>query len=328
MAIKPAGRSEASGLDAARRIVSRAERRALERAEALSAEAEELLKMVSGQAVDAELKVRAEFEAQMRALREEMAEASRRATVAENELELLRSQAGVDVARTEMVTTSMADPAGAEAKRLTAAAATPAGQSRAQEESEVARSREEAVGLLAAASREAGELLSSAMAAIETDHVATGSVRQKADEELRAATSIRQELEVALGQATEDAARIREEGIVTRDRLVHEATAHAARLLDEARAEAAQIIEVARAEAERIRQSDASDQESRQAEADRLVAAARQEAIDGVNAVRRQLLAEILGLRDAMERARESFGQFVGSAETESVPSDRVVGGW
>ena len=313
MAMKPVSRPEASDLEVARKIVSRAERRALERAEQLRAEADELLKLVSSQAVDAEVKVRAEFDAQSRALREEMAEASRRATVAENELELLRAR--TDGARTELVTTPIDDPA--QAERLTAAAAATAAQIRAQAELELARAREEAVGLLASASREAGELLSSAMAAVENDTAATEAVRAQLEEELRAAAAVRSELDVALGQATQDAARIREDGIVTRDRVV-----------DDAIAEAARILEAARAEAGRIRESSGPDVDNARAEADRLVAEARREAADALNAVRCQLISEILGLRDAMEKARQSFAQFVESAEPASASSDRVVGGW
>ena len=357
MAIKPSGRSESSGLDAARRIVSRAERRALERAEALRAEAEELLKLVSAQTVDAEVKVRSEFEGQIRALREEMAEASRRATVAESELEILRAQA--DDARTAMVSTP--GDAGAEAERLAAATSATAAQIRAQAELELARAREEAVGILAAASREAGDLLTSAMAAIETDHVASESVRHQVEEELQAVSAVRQELEAALAQASQDAARLREDGIVTRDRLVDNATREAARLLDEARAESDRLVEVARSESARIvdqahtesesiRESAQADRtqvledaraeatraaetvlpdpEDARAETEQLVAAARQEAADGLNAVRRQLLSEILSLHDAMEQARESFGQFLDSADTERSGSDRAVGGW
>ena len=233
--MKPIVRSEPVDLDAARKIVSREERRALDRAEQLRAEAEELLKLVSDQAVDAEVKVRAEFEDQIRALREEMAEASRRATVAESELELLRAGrpagSGGAEPRTRVVTL------GREEDQLAATAATTAAQLRAQAEIELSRAKEEAVGILAAASREAGDLLFSAMTAIENDTSAARAARRQAEDDGR-------------------------------------------------------------------------------------------QAGEALNAVRRQLLAEMLGLRDAMDQTRASFTQFLESSSADPAPPDRAVGSW
>lgn len=91
--LRPTGRRwEPDDLEGAKKVVSRAERDALDRAEQLRREAEQLLKAAGAQVVDAELKVREEFSAEMDALRAEMAAAGLRATAAEGELELLRAE--------------------------------------------------------------------------------------------------------------------------------------------------------------------------------------------------------------------------------------------
>lgn len=84
-------KGDPNDLATARRVVARAEQLALDRAEALRLEAEELLKAAATRAVDAEARVRREYETHLAGMRREMEEAARRATAAEGELERLRA---------------------------------------------------------------------------------------------------------------------------------------------------------------------------------------------------------------------------------------------
>lgn len=293
--IRPgARRGDLNELEAARRVVSRAERTALEKAEALRAEAEALLKSTSARTVDAEGKVRQEFEAKLRALQEELDLTSRRATVAENALELLRTehtelsararQAGLEVPRVDTpdrdlvvpplqmltaehdggerpsVLSEFVERMSDDTDRLMAAASAAASRMHSQAELDLARAKDEAVELLSAATQEAEDLLATALAAIERDTAIAAATREQAQRDGEAANALRQQLETSAAKMEEEARRIR----------------------DSARADAARIIE----EAER--------------EANQMMAE-----------VRRRLADEVTTLREAMDRTRDSFEQFL-----------------
>ena len=275
-------------------MVGRAEREALEKAEALRSEAEALLKSTSARTVDAEGKVREEFEAKLRSLQEELDLTSRRATVAENALELLRTehaelsararQAGVEVPNVDtpagdlvvpplqLVTAEGDGDAGPsvlsefvermsdDTDRLMAAASAAASRMHSQAELDLARAKEEAVELLSAATQEAEDLLATALAAIERDTAITAATREQAQRDGEAANALRKQLETSAEKMEEEARRIR----------------------DSARADAARIIE----EAER-------------------------EASEMMAAVRSRLADEVTTLREAMDRTRDSFERFL-----------------
>src|SRR5438270_2442224 len=348
MVLRPGSRrTEALDLEAARRVVSRAERRALERAEELRQEADEILKAASNQAVDAEVKVREQFAAELQALREELAGTSRRATVAESQLELLRTreaeEGGTDAATAQSGGSSTTGDGGGHAtevapeavpglrvvstdpgrdpaqlsefgerlagdpERLVAATGAAAARLHARAELEMVRCRDEALRILTDASREAEDLLMSAIAAIDRDTAIAAATLEQAERDGSAAAARRGDAEAALEAGEGPAARLRGEARPDADRLVNEARAEADRLVEEARAEAARIVEASRHDAAR-------HLEEALARVDQLSEDARRDATEALVAVRRQLVAEILGLRDAMERARESFEVFLASS--------------
>lgn len=233
MSLRPVTRRLDPGdLETARQVVSRAERKALERAEELRAEAEQLLKTVSAMRVDAEHEVRRELEAELKALRDEMDAAARRATVAENELDFLRvdhaelvgraRDAGLEVpaGSTEGAVPPLQIVDAGQDHPITEAAGVAAGRLHAQAELELTRARAEAVAILAEATRQAEELLATAVSAIERDSAIAAAARDQAERDGQAAADLRER-----------------------------AGAEAARLVDDARAEAERIIERARREA-------------------------------------------------------------------------------
>lgn len=247
MSLRPRTRRlDPADLDTARKLVSRAERRALQRAEELRAEAEQLLKSASSRRVDLEREVRTELETELEGLRREMEEAGRRATIAENELELLRARhadlltrardAGLEVPTgdeghvppLQVVGPGEGASAGSETSRLHARA-----------ELELARARQEALAVLATATAEAEDLLSSAVGAIERETAITAATREQAERDGRAAAARRQEMELALVRTREEA-----------DRLIEDARAQAGRIVVEARREAAEVMAAVRAELE------------------------------------------------------------------------------
>jgi cell division septum initiation protein DivIVA len=293
--IRPgAKRGDPNELEVARKVVGRAERDALERAEALRAEAEALLKSTSTRTVDAEGKVREEFEAKLRSLQEELDRTSRRATVAENALELLRTehaelsararQAGLEVPRVDtpggdltvaplqMVSLEGDGDAGPsvlsefvermsdDTDRLMAAASAAASRMHSQAELDLARAKDEAVELLSAATQEAEDLLATAVAAIERDTAIAAATREQAQRDGDAANALREQLQTSVAKMEEDAQRIR----------------------DSARADAARIIDDAQREASEVTAE-----------------------------VRRRLAEEVTTLREAMDRTRDSFEKFL-----------------
>lgn len=278
-------------LQTALEMVSRAERRALERAERLRLEAEDVLRSACRQAAETEETIRQEFVGELRDLRRELEAASRRATVAEAELDMLRAAhtelefraraAGLDLAATEnasavpplQAVTAAAKRSGGAPRAELAAIEAEALRRRAQAELDLARAREEAVRLLTAATSEAQDLLRSAVSAIERDTAVAAATREQAERDGEAAAALRNE-----------AAELR---------------AEAARVLDEARRRAGQIAEEATEEARRA-----------------------------AVAVRRQVLEEFLSLRDAMDRTRESFQSFLDSVDPPDalLPPDQTSG--
>lgn len=275
-------------------MVSRAERKALERAEELRREAEALLKSTTSQTVNAELKVRQDFESQLRALREEMDATSRRATVAESELELVRvelgqlrlraAEAGVEVGpdttggslEVPPLKMLVVDPKGggitastlddfvarmsSDTDRLMQSAAVAASRMHSQAELDLARAKEEAVLLLRSATQEAEDLLAAAVAAIERDTAITRATREQAERDGEVAATLR--------------------------------------------AEAKKALEEVEAEGERIRAE-------AQVEAKRIIEAAERESAEALAAVRHRLSDEVVSLRKAMERTRDSFESFL-----------------
>lgn len=267
-------------LEAARKMVSRAERRALENAEQHRAEAEQALRAVSSRAVDAEAKVRAEFAAQLEALRCEMESVSTRATIAENELRLVREQnaelrslvadsplgPGAEGSSVPPLgTVALPDVGSGEAsvedeERLTEAARVSAERMHSQAALVLAQARQEAVGVLAAAARESEDLLRAAIEAIEHDMALSASAREDARRDADEAAALRTDVEAVFSEME----------IVLGE------------LLDTARHEADRIVDEARADARREFAS-----------------------------VRRRLADEITGLVASMNRARDTFEQFL-----------------
>jgi ElaB/YqjD/DUF883 family membrane-anchored ribosome-binding protein len=307
-------RINANDLETARKVVSRAEVRALEKAEEIRREAEELLRSVSSQAVDTEVKVREQFDVELRALREEMDATSRRATVAESELELVRAEyrelqvaaqsAGINVApsgtqlevRPLQLVTTGSDPSGrsmagefvdrmnGDSERLMAAASAAAARLHSQAELDLARAKDQAVRILSTATHEAEDLLSAAVTAIERDSAIASASREQAERDGALAAEHSRDAEQVLALATEDAGRLREE----------------------ARIEAGRVMAKARVEAERTSQE------------------GRREAAQALEAVHGQLVHEIVGLRDAMDRTRQSFDLFLESTATATTPDPPV----
>jgi hypothetical protein len=212
-------RGDASELDRARRTVSRAQRKALEQAEAAQQAAEALLKGAAKATVDAESKVSRQFEERFEALRSELVEASRRATVAENELELARLELarlrpggddrGAGPGAEPVRVVEAAPSPGAGAHRVEAAAARSAARLQAQGELELIRARDEAARLLRAARDEAQALLASALAVIERNAAVVEAVREQTDKDSEAAATLRARLEVTLAGLQDEADRIR-----------------------------------------------------------------------------------------------------------------------
>jgi F0F1-type ATP synthase membrane subunit b/b' len=297
-----ARRRPVSDLECARRMVTRAERQALERAEELRAQAEALLKATSSQTVDAEARVKMQYEEQLRALRAEMEQVGRRATAAECELDLLRSCFAELRARAREAGLEVAEPAPAGAAAPVLATSAPAGEDppfvgllermnldadrlmeaanatvlrlRAQAELELARARQEAVSIVQAASQEAEDLLKTTLDAIDRDNAIASAAREQAESDGAAAAALFAEAEAALAKADEQAGEV----------------------VASARAEAEQIVAAGRAEAERT------------------LAEAHDRAVREAQDIRRRLSDEIRAMRAAMDRTRDSLEAFLEAA--------------
>jgi hypothetical protein len=292
-------RFDPSDLETARRVVSRAERRALDQADGYRRQAEEVLKAVAGRTVDAEAAVRAEYEAQLAALREELGAAGRRASVAENELELLRVGSGPEkCAGTEPVPPLRLVSPEQSQNRLddpfVAAARASAARLHAQAELDTIRARQEAVHVLVGAAAEADRKLAAVVTAIESDGTCAAAALEQARQDAEAAARRLQEAEALLARAEEDATLMRENS----------------------RLAAGGIVE----EAER--------------EADRILAESRREAGRALSEIHRQLIGEMSELRAAIDRTRRHLDQLPGrpgshqtayhtGAPSGSLPGDR-----
>jgi F0F1-type ATP synthase membrane subunit b/b' len=298
--LRPAARRRhVSDLDHARRMVTRAERQALERAEELRAQAEALLKATSSQTVDAEARVKEQYEEQLRALRGEMEQAGRRATAAECELELLRGSFADLRARAKEAGLEVPEPTPRGAAVHVLAASAPSGEDsplagllermnldtdrlmeaanatvsrlRAQAELELTRARQEAVSIVQAASQEAEDLLKTTLDAIDRDNAIASAAREQAESDGAAAAALFAQAEAALA----------------------EAGAQAGEVVASARAEAEHIVAAARTEAERI------------------LAEAHDRAFRDAQDIRRRLSDEIRAMRLAMDRTRDSLEAFL-----------------
>lgn len=282
------------------------------------------------------MRVREAFQADLAAMRDEMDAASRRATLAESELDLLRgsyaeleehvrsrgdarpkeltSGPPPEVVRPLQIVTNDPDNIQGtstftrfrermsdDTERLLAAASTAAARLHSQAEIDLARARDKAVAVLAKATQEAEDLLSAAVTAIERDTALADATREQARRDGEVAATARQEAEMAatvIRRESEDAAAT----------LRREAEEAAAALRRQAEASLAS----ASADARRLRD------ESRH-EAERLLVDAEREASEVLIAVRRQLASEISALCDAADRTRDSVEQFL-EATTASSP--------
>jgi hypothetical protein len=365
-----------SDLDTARRVVSRAERRALDQADQFRRQAEDLLRSMAAQAIDAEKKVREAFAAELRALRDEMETTSRRVTIAESELELYRGRyaelrsaaesAGVAIPPADAHPTAQhgegeqhgerrqpqgegeqARGGGAqadevppvqmlpdevhpvdpelEAQRVLAAARSSAARLHSQAELELARAKEEAVRVLSHVTQQAADLLAATVAAVERDTAIAAASREQATHDGVAASAKWREADAELARVAEESRRIRVESA----RSLESAHAESARTLDAARAESDHTLEAARSEAARTLEAARSEadeadrlREQARAEADAILEQARRQAETEREQIHRHLGAEIVGLRDAMDRTRESFETFLQSVQGANRPDD------
>lgn len=285
-------------------MVSRAERRALTRAEEARAEAEARLKSTAARTIDAEAVVRQEFETRLAALTGEMGEASRRATGAERELELIRhelaqvrlraAEAGVElgevssdgsigVAAVEMIRAEPVRSGGSEpgsnggidgAERLVQAVTSAALRMHAQAELDLVRARDQAIAVLRSATAQAEDLLTAAMATIERDVALAAATREQAERDSEAAATLRAASTSRLSEVDAECERLR----------------------TQARAEATGIVE-----------------------------AAQREAAEAMADLRRHLSAELRALRQAMDCTRDSFESFL-DAPPEPTGNRRPTG--
>jgi hypothetical protein len=376
-----------SDLDTARRVVSRAERRALDQADQFRRQAEDLLRSMAAQAIDAEKKVREAFAAELRALRDEMETTSRRVTIAESELELYRGRyaelrsaaesAGVAIPPADALPTAQhgegeqhgerrqpqgegeqARGGGAqadevppvqmlpdevhpvdpelEAQRVLAAARSSAARLHSQAELELARAKEEAVRVLSHVTQQAADLLAATVAAVERDTAIAAASREQATHDGVAASAKWREADAELARVAEESRRIRVESARSLEsahaesaRTLESAHAESARTLDAARAESDHTLEAARSEAARTLEAARSEadeadrlREQARAEADAILEQARRQAETEREQIHRHLGAEIVGLRDAMDRTRESFETFLQSVQGANRPDD------
>ena len=223
-------RPGSSELEAARRVVSAAEREALEQAEALRNTAQALLESISNCNLDnIQSRVLGDFEVRLEDLREEMVETRRRAAVAEDQLQAARRQ--VTEIRSERDSV------------------------RASAEAELAQARAEAVHLLRAATEEAQTLLAATRVAIESNTAMAESVREQSEHNSMVATTLRAQLETALAGIRGEAERIRDSAEGEARQIVDDARRDAATSANDIRRQLADEVLALREIMERARDS-------------------------------------------------------------------------
>ena len=233
-----------SELEKARKVVSRAERKALDEAEELRRRAEDVLRAIAGRSVDAESEVRAQYEARLAGLHRELDDASRRATVAESQLELLR---GGGVAAGNEPDSGAVPPLrlipDGDGERpvdpFVVAVTASAARLHAQAELDSIRARDEAASVLIAAAREAAERLAAAVSAIQADGGLVAAALAQARSDGETASRHCREAEALLDRAAVEAALIRDDAQRSAERTLYEAGRKAGRVVRSSRQEAA-----------------------------------------------------------------------------------------
>jgi chromosome segregation ATPase len=279
-------------LEAARRVVSSAERQALDRAEQLRLEAEALLVASAERRAEEDRKVREEVTSEVDGLRAQLEEVTQRAADAEAELQRLQVEWERD---------GQPDPADDPARpALTLVTDEGASTDASYLADFVARMTAEAERLVDAAKAatatgppaepartEADDLIKDALSAIERDTTAAASLVAEAEGERRAAEELRRQVErerQAIDELRRQVERERQAADELRRELEREHRAAAV-----AREEAQNQLSEARAQAERL----------------------LAEACASRDAQRRQLAAQMASLRDAMDVVRESLDRII-----------------
>jgi hypothetical protein len=167
------------GPDQGREAVSGAEREALEKAESLCDEASGLVREASEHALGTEVRLQAQFESELSAVRYELEVTARRASEAEGRLDRVRAEAA-------------ALPPAPVGYLRGAAPDRPAVESEAER-------------IIRTAMEEARCLLVTALAAVERDAALTAATRAQAEQDGQAALAARQEAEDLLRRAARQA---------------------------------------------------------------------------------------------------------------------------
>lgn len=233
-------RRDPGGIEEARRLVSRAESEALERAEELRLEAERLLQAARDRSDVRPTRADDESGAELTAVVAELADATQRAAAAEADLDALRAENAELRARLD----SGAGPAAADPARRTAdqdedpetadtGTADTGTADTGTADTGAGQAREDAMRILAAAAREAEDLLTTAVETIERETAAAADLRRQAESDFAAAATAREE---AAGER--EAAR----------EALAQARIEAERMIDEARRESEELEAAARAE--------------------------------------------------------------------------------
>lgn len=250
-------RWEPTDLETALKMVSRAERRALERAEELRVEAERLMRSVSTQAVAVESKVRGEFAVELGALRDELEASSRRTTVAEVELDLLRAAGAEARSDRRAPTVAPLRPLSGEADPAAFAVTAEATATRIHAEAQLAlaRAQEEAVRILTAATDQAKDLLSMRVTALERDAAVITVAREQAERDAERAATLRSQAEEMLDAARSEAQAVLDGARVDAQEVVKKARQEAAEVMLAVRRQLIEELLSLRAAMDRARRS-------------------------------------------------------------------------